>query len=85
MLVSEEIDSSDAFVAAWLPGSEGGGIADVLLRDASGRIAHNFSGKLSFDWPDRVLNASNRDESVSSSRFSTGFGLTYLTTVSQSQ
>lgn len=85
MLVSEEIDSSDAFVAAWLPGSEGGGIADVLLRDASGQIAHNFSGKLSFDWPDRVLNASNRDEAVSSSRFSTGFGLTYLATVSHSQ
>ena len=29
--VNPELNASDAFVAAWLPGSEGGGIADVII------------------------------------------------------
>lgn len=45
------ISRSDAFVAAWLPGTEGAGIADVLLAGADGRPAFDFTGKLSFDWP----------------------------------
>jgi beta-glucosidase len=49
--VNREINASDAFVAAWLPGSEGGGVADVLLRKADGSVAHDFKGKLSFSWP----------------------------------
>ena len=47
--VNPEINAADAFVAAWLPGSEGGGIADVLFRSAAG--SHDFQGKLSFSWP----------------------------------
>jgi beta-glucosidase len=45
MWMNREINASNAFVAAWLPGSEGAGIADVLYgqREASGR--------LSFSWP----------------------------------
>jgi beta-glucosidase len=39
------INRSDAFVAAWLPGTEGLGIADMLLG------AQDFTGRLSFDWP----------------------------------
>ena len=49
--MNREINAADAFVAAWLPGSEGGGVADVLLRRADGSVAHDFSGKLSFSWP----------------------------------
>ena len=48
---NEEINASDAFVTAWLPGSEGGGVADVLFRDKDGKVAHEFEGKLSFTWP----------------------------------
>lgn len=45
MWMNRELNASDAFVAAWLPGSEGAGVADVLtgLRPATGR--------LSFSWP----------------------------------
>ncbi|WP_379920909.1 glycoside hydrolase family 3 N-terminal domain-containing protein [Erythrobacter sp. R86502] len=45
MWVNRELNAADAFVAAWLPGSEGAGVADVLfgVRPASGR--------LSFSWP----------------------------------
>jgi beta-glucosidase len=49
--VAPELNASDAFVVAWLPGSEGAGVADVLLRGADGSVAHDFTGRLSFSWP----------------------------------
>lgn len=48
---NREINASDAFVAAWLPGTEGGGVADVLLAGPDGSVVHDFVGKLSFSWP----------------------------------
>lgn len=44
-------NQADAFVAAWLPGSQGEGVADVLVADAGGRVRRDFSGRLSFPWP----------------------------------
>ena len=49
--VNPELNASNAFVAAWLPGSEGEGIADVLFRKPGGAIGYDFHGKLSFAWP----------------------------------
>ncbi len=49
--VNPELNASTAFVAAWLPGSEGEGVADVLFRRPDGTIAHDFRGKLPFAWP----------------------------------
>lgn len=49
--VNPQINSSDAFVVAWLPGSEGQGVADVLLKTADGTTNFDFTGKLSFSWP----------------------------------
>ena len=40
-----------AFIAAWLPGTEGEGLADMLLARPDGRPAYDFAGRLSFDWP----------------------------------
>jgi beta-glucosidase len=45
MILGEVGELADAIVAAWLPGSEGSGIADVLLGDFP------FSGKLPHTWP----------------------------------
>ncbi|WP_288482227.1 glycoside hydrolase family 3 N-terminal domain-containing protein [uncultured Deinococcus sp.] len=45
LIVAPDLEGWDAFVAAWLPGSEGAGLADVLLG------ARPFTGRLSFDWP----------------------------------
>lgn len=45
MWVNRELNAADAFVAAWLPGSEGAGVADVLFG------ARPATGKLSFSWP----------------------------------
>ena len=53
LFVNEEISLSDAFVAAFLPGSEGEGITDVLLADAKGKPQYDFVGKLSYSWPNR--------------------------------
>ena len=41
----ETLEQCDAFVACWLPGTEGDGVADVLFGDAP------FTGRLSFSWP----------------------------------
>ena len=49
--VNPELNASNAFVAAWLPGSEGGGIADVLVADNDGQPRYDFTGRLSFSWP----------------------------------
>lgn len=51
MFVGPEMDAADAFVAAWLPGSQGGGLADVLVARANGTPARDFTGRLSFAWP----------------------------------
>ena len=50
MWVNPQINASDAFVAAWLPGSEGEGVADVLF-SAAGREQYDFTGRLAFSWP----------------------------------
>ena len=49
--VNPQLNASDAFVVAWLPGTEGGGIADVLVGDPGGAARRDFSGRLSYDWP----------------------------------
>lgn len=43
--VNRELNAADAFVAAWLPGSEGAGVADVLFGKAQP------TGRLGFSWP----------------------------------
>lgn len=45
------INRSDAFIAAWLPGTEGLGLADMLIAKADGRARYDFTGRLPFDWP----------------------------------
>lgn len=76
--VTPEIDTADAFVAAWLPGSEGAGIADVIFTDPAGKIRHDFSGKLSFSWPASPSGPPpNRGDPNYAPLFPFGFGLTY--------
>ena len=76
--VNREINAADAFVAAWLPGSEGAGVADVLLRKPDGSVNHDFKGKLSFSWPRRADQyANNVGQEGYDPLFAYGFGLTY--------
>jgi beta-glucosidase len=76
--VNPEINASDAFVAAWLPGSEGGGIADVLVGDKAGEPRADFHGKLSFSWPRTAGQFTlNRGDKGYNPQFAYGYGLTY--------
>ena len=49
--VSPELEAANAFAVAWLPGTEGGGVADVLFRKGTGEVNFPITGKLSYSWP----------------------------------
>ena len=66
--IDDVLDTCDAFVAAWLPGTEGQGIIDVLAGDAP------FTGKLPVTWTSRVQATQNAPGEVSP-MFSFGYGL----------
>lgn len=84
--VNKELNVADAFVAAWQPGTEGAGVADVLLRDGNGNIQHDFKGKLSFSWPKNVCDAAiNAGDADYEPLFPYGYGLTYQSQPSQWQ
>jgi beta-glucosidase len=51
LLIEAALAASDSFVAAWLPGAEGGGVADVLFRVRGGAVTHDFRGRLPVSWP----------------------------------
>lgn len=76
--VNKELNASDAFVAAWLPGTEGAGIADVIFKTAAGATNFDFSGKLSFSWPRTTDQTElNRFDEPYNPLFTYGFGLSY--------
>lgn len=68
------INRSNAFVAAWLPGTEAGGVADLLFRSADGRPEYDFSGRLPFAWPGAPCDSTGR-----SALFPVGHQLRYAT------
>ena len=75
--LNAEINAADSFVAVWLPGLEGGGVADVLFRTAAGAVRYDFRGRLPFSWP-----ASPRPPAVGGRAgepplFPLGYGLSY--------
>jgi beta-glucosidase len=79
MWTNPEINASDAFVAAWLPGTEGGGVADVLIGDATGKPRNDFHGTLSFSWPKNAAGAPlNHGQPGYDPQFAYGYGLTYV-------
>ena len=77
MWMNAELNAADAFVAAWLPGSEGGAVADVLVAGADDKPRYDFAGRLSFDWPNADLNATDPALPVADNLFAYGYGLSY--------
>jgi len=73
VVLGSVLDQADAIIAAWLPGTEGQGVADVLFGD------YKPTGKLSFSWPrssDQLplnINSSKKYDPL----FKYGYGLTY--------
>jgi beta-glucosidase len=72
MIITDVLDSCDAFVAAWLPGSEGQGVADVIFGD------YVPTGKLSCTWPrDMPEIPVNYGDADYDPLFAYGFGLSF--------
>ncbi|MDK2760606.1 MAG: exo 1,3/1,4-beta-D-glucan glucohydrolase [Sphingopyxis sp.] len=71
MFTNPEINAADAFVAAWLPGSQGAGIADVIVAGKDGKTARGFTGTLPFAWP------ADAKSPVENPQFAVGYGLKY--------
>ena len=70
LYVNPALNTSDAFVVAWLPGSEGGGLADVLVGNADRNPRFDFTGKLPAYWP----RTPNMDDGVA---YDFSYGLDY--------
>jgi beta-glucosidase len=62
LILNSALADSDAFIAAWLPGTEGAGMTDVVFGD------HKFTGKLPRNWP------ASADKSAAP-QFKFGYGL----------
>lgn len=76
--VNAELNASDAFVVAWLPGSEGGGVAQVLFSHLDGSVNYAMTGKLSYSWPATAQQTKvNRFDRDYTPLFPYGYGLSY--------
>jgi beta-glucosidase len=72
LIVSSAFDKADAVLVAWLPGSEGDGVADVLYGDVKP------TGKLSHSWPRELIQIPiNEGDERYQPLYPYGFGLTY--------
>ncbi len=71
MFTGSLLNQADAFVAAWLPGTQGSGLADVLVARRNGRPARGFTGRLPFAWPDDARSP------IAAPLFPVGYGLDY--------
>ena len=72
MLIEDEIKDCDAFIAVWLPGTEGAGIADVIFGD------YPPTGKLSMSWPRSMDQLPiNIGDKIYNPLFPFGYGLSY--------
>lgn len=72
MIISQVLGDCDAFVAAWLPGTEGQGVADVIFGD------HNFTGRLPHSWPKDMSQVPvNYGDKNYAPLFQYGYGLMY--------
>lgn len=71
MFAGAQINASDAFVAAWLPGTQGVGVADVLVARRDGSPLRDFTGRLPFAWP------ADARSPITQPLFAAGYGLSY--------
>ena len=70
LIINTQLNQANAFVAAWLPGTEGAGITDVLFGD------YGFVGKLPVTWPNAVTQEPINLDDGKTGLFPFGFGIT---------
>jgi beta-glucosidase len=73
MILGDVADKADAILAAWLPGTEGAGVVDVLTGAAQA------TGKLSYTWPRSMeqVPLGHTREKIENPQYPIGFGLSY--------
>jgi beta-glucosidase len=72
VLIADQVANAGAWIAAWLPGTEGDGVADVLFGD------YKPTAKLSHSWPRTDAQTRvNMGDAGYDPLFALGFGLTY--------
>lgn len=79
MFTGKLINQADAFVAAWLPGTQGRGVADVLVAGSDNKPQQDFTGRLPFAWPANAMAPVDRP------LFAAGYGLDYTNVVALAQ
>ena len=70
LIINSQLNQANAFVAAWLPGTEGAGLTDVLFGD------YGFVGKLPVTWPNAVTQEPINDGDGQTGLFPLGYGIT---------
>ena len=70
LIINTQLNQANAFVAAWLPGTEGAGITDVLFGD------YGFVGKLPVTWPNAVTQEPINNGDGQTGLFPFGYGIT---------
>jgi len=70
LIINTQLNQANAFVAAWLPGTEGAGITDVLFGD------YGFVGKLPVTWPNAVTQEPINIDDGKTGLFPFGYGIT---------
>lgn len=75
MFAGKLLNQADAFVAAWLPGTQGRGVADVLVAGKDNKAVRDFTGRLSFAWPEDARSP------MAPPLFPLGYGLDYARSV----
>jgi len=70
LIINTQLNQAHAFVAAWLPGTEGAGITDVLFGD------YPFAGKLPVAWPNAVTQEPINSGDGKTGLFPFGYGIT---------
>lgn len=71
VIVNTQVNLANAFIAAWLPGTEGAGMTDVLFGD------YNFTGKLPVTWPSALSQEPINNGDGKTGLFAFGYGLSY--------
>ena len=71
LIITEHLNDWDSLLVAWLPGSEGGGVSDILFGD------YKPTGKLAFSWPKYMDQIPLDFKDKKSPLFNYEFGLTY--------
>ena len=76
MEVNKQLNLSDSFIAAWLPGTAVEGISDVIFTK-NGKVHYDFTGKLPYSWPKTAIQNLNFKDAKYDPLFPYGYGLNY--------